>query len=456
MNKGYYGREGDAGMEPSGYVIDDSDRRGYYFSEISIIYQSDFHFVAKGIKYGRWYVLKGLSPEFQNDAPSVAQLHKEFELLVDLHHPHIRQAVGFEEVEGLGLCIIMDFEEGVSLREWLAHRRSLKERIRVALELTDALGYIHSKGIVHRDLKPDNVLISRIGNKVKLIDFGLSDSDSYAILKHPAGTVGYSSPEQKSTDVPDPRNDFYSFGNLLRHLLPEKRFKPTISRCTAELSRRPSDAEKIGRYIRSSQRWHYCFVVLSLFAVAALACMPLIFQRNQVKPAGKEFVSSLLPKEDSATFIQEGALTTPENIDNLPELPTTTQSAVTIPVISRLEEKQPPIQGTLGREEALEDLLRQGRYCIDYVWEGEYLTRLDTASYPQLILEQLNPMLLKRTKETFLNTFEINRLTNSEVELRYGALTESDMDRLEEMLDNHIKKYEKIWVQIRKEMISKH
>ena len=62
----------------------------------------------------------------------------------------------------------------------------------------DALEYIHGKQTAHRDLKPSNIMITRNGQHVKLIDFGLSDTDDYAVYKQPAGTEGYISPEQTS------------------------------------------------------------------------------------------------------------------------------------------------------------------------------------------------------------------------------------------------------------------
>lgn len=87
--------------------------------------------------------------------------------------------------------------------------------------------------MVHRDLKPSNILITDNGADVKIIDFGLSDADRYAILKQPAGTEGFSAPEQmgrgndagkEGTDVESPsptvsytdvRADIYSFGRIL-------------------------------------------------------------------------------------------------------------------------------------------------------------------------------------------------------------------------------------------------
>lgn len=51
-----------------------------------------------------------------------------------------------------------------------------------------ALDYIHRRQIIHRDLKPENIMLTGNGGNVKLIDFGYSDTDSYAVLKQPAGT----------------------------------------------------------------------------------------------------------------------------------------------------------------------------------------------------------------------------------------------------------------------------
>lgn len=438
----------DSGMEPSGFVLTDSDKRAGSFSEISIIYQSDFNFIAKGIRYGKWFVLKGLSPEFRYAPPALAQLQKEFELLVDLRHPNIRQALGFEEVEGLGPCIIMDFEEGINLREWLATPRSLKERMRIARELTDALAYIHAKGIVHRDLKPDNVLVSRIGNKVKIIDFGLSDSDSYAILKHPAGTKAYSSPEQKATSVPDPRNDIYSLGILLRQLLPEKRFRPTIRRCTAELSRRSSDAVKIGSLIRASQRWYYGSILSLFILFAGIACMLwLMPARNETA------VESMAPTGDQGDMAARLTLTDPPVAESSDPTVIVSGSVTEKPngFASMVEEDKTTAPALLDNGNTFEDLYRQGCFAIDQIWKTEYLARLDTVRNPSLLADRLNPVLLNQVKENFIETFEISRSTDSKV----GAFTDSDMDRLEKMLDNHIKKYEKEWLEIRKKMISK-
>lgn len=59
-------------------------------------------------------------------------------------------------------------------------------------------------------------MITHNGNHVKLIDFGLSDTDDFTILKQPAGTPGYISPEQIVSQQADIRNDIFSIGCILK------------------------------------------------------------------------------------------------------------------------------------------------------------------------------------------------------------------------------------------------
>ena len=95
-----------------------------------------------------------------------------------------------------GPCIVMEYIDGVTLDKFLEGKPSKQLRRKVVDQLIDALAYIHGKQIVHRDLKPSNILVTRNGSNVKIIDFGLSDADDYAILKQAAGTLKYMAPEQ--------------------------------------------------------------------------------------------------------------------------------------------------------------------------------------------------------------------------------------------------------------------
>ena len=191
----------------SGYLTDSFEGISQTFTDVEILGTSGVNVVAKAKRYGRWWLLKGLNKQVASETGYQQRLRKELELLMQLQHPYVVAAAGLESVEGIGHCIVMEYVEGPTLKEWLRNGHTRKERRRIARQIAEALEYIHSKGIVHRDLKPENIIITSTGDHVKLIDFGLADTDSHAILKQPAGTLKYMSPEQMQTAVADVRND---------------------------------------------------------------------------------------------------------------------------------------------------------------------------------------------------------------------------------------------------------
>ena len=203
-----------------------------------VIATSETNVVAKAKRYGRWWLLKGLRQEVAEEVAYQQRLRKELEILMELQHANVVTAVGMEEVDNLGLCIVMEYADGVTLKEWLCGSTTRQARRRIAKELTEAVGYIHSKGIVHRDLKPENVIITRNGENVKLIDFGLADTDSHAVLKQPAGTPKYMSPEQAQTPTADVRNDIYSLGVIFSQMDLGRGYRNIIKRCRKPIGKR--------------------------------------------------------------------------------------------------------------------------------------------------------------------------------------------------------------------------
>jgi serine/threonine protein kinase len=113
----------------------------------------------------------------------------------------------------------MEWVDGCSLEELIrdgAVDRRLAKKI--ICELCDSLEYIHRKQVIHRDLKPENILITYNGQNVKLIDFGLSDADSYNVFKAPAGTKVYASPELLAGEQIDSRSDIWSLGTIISEM----------------------------------------------------------------------------------------------------------------------------------------------------------------------------------------------------------------------------------------------
>jgi Tol biopolymer transport system component len=101
----------------------------------------------------------------------------------------------------------------------------LKEALKYAVQVAEALASAHAAGIVHRDLKPANVLVTD-GGVGKVVDFGLAKQVRPGQPAAPltqdgviVGTVAYMSPEQAEGKPVDVRSDIFSFGSLLYEMV---------------------------------------------------------------------------------------------------------------------------------------------------------------------------------------------------------------------------------------------
>lgn len=291
----------------SGYITDSFEGIERVFTDVEILSTSEVNIVAKAKRYGRWWLLKGLAKEKAQETAYQQRLRKEFDLMMQLQHQNIVSAVGLERVEGLGECIVMEYVDGMSLKEWIATSPELSRKRRIAKELIDAVGYLHSKGIVHRDLKPENILITRNGEHLKLIDFGLADSDSYAILKQPAGTTGYMSPEQKNTAVADVRNDIYSLGVIFSEM--GVGYTSIINRCKLPIDRRYQNIAELendfSNKATQKRRYYLLTIAVALVVVAGIVGYNT-FEQSKLDEAidrGKAFVDKRMDKSGISQFL---------------------------------------------------------------------------------------------------------------------------------------------------------
>lgn len=172
-------------------------------------------------KDGRFRIYKALKSEYAGDQVYERLLRKEFEIGYSLDHPNICEYYAFVNLPPLGNCIEMEWIDGCSL-DSLLPRGAIGKTLAVKIinEICDELSYMHSKQVVHRDLKPSNIMLTYNGNNVKLIDFGLSDTDAHSVLKGSAGTQVYASPELISGKTVDFRSDIFSLGCVIDRLSP--------------------------------------------------------------------------------------------------------------------------------------------------------------------------------------------------------------------------------------------
>ncbi|MBO4644914.1 MAG: serine/threonine protein kinase [Bacteroidales bacterium] len=201
-----------------------------HFSEYSGLPSKGYCRLCKVQRHGQWFVLKALKSEYADNSSYKGLLDKEFQLMIQLQHPNIVRVWGMEEDAVVGQAIIMEWIDGCTLEDFLKDHPSLKIRRAVANQILEAISYFHKKQIIHRDLKPANILVTRNGNHVKIIDFGLSDSDNFAVLKELAYTKAYAAPEQLAGEELDCRTDLYAFGLILKQLFPS-RYRRVVRKC---------------------------------------------------------------------------------------------------------------------------------------------------------------------------------------------------------------------------------
>ena len=287
----------------SGYLTDGFEGISSIFTEVEILHRHEHYTLARAKRYGRWWMLKAIKEEEAGQTIYQQMLRKELDLLMRMQSPYIVQASGMEQVEGLGMCIVMEYVDGIQLDEWLRKSQDIKSRLRIAEELLEAIVYVHSTGTVHRDLKPENIMVTRNGEHIKLIDFGLADNDHMAILKQPAGTPKYMAPEQTICTTPDNRNDIYSLGIILQLLLPERKFKSVIGKCFLPIEKRYKSAsillQALQRQTKQRQRIAIGTLVLLIVfltvgvGIQTMRLYQLESKRNRINVAIEEGIKKI-------------------------------------------------------------------------------------------------------------------------------------------------------------------
>ncbi len=220
-------------LGPSGFFLPDAPDGIHTDSHsLELIHSSETGFseLYRGSKNGRLFVYKALKKEYRGKPLYEELLRKDFNIGFSLNHTGICQYFGLIDFPSIGHCIVMEWIDGQNL-ENLISKGGIDKRLarKIICELCDALEYIHRKQVIHRDLKPENIMITDNGRNVKIIDFGLSDADSYCTFKAPAGTKAYASPELIAGEKLDARSDLWALGVIINEL--SRSFRHISSRC---------------------------------------------------------------------------------------------------------------------------------------------------------------------------------------------------------------------------------
>jgi len=159
----------------------------------------------------------------------ISRFRREGELLIKrLQHPGIIEGYEYGEADGEHF-IVLEYMAGGSLEKMIAGKPLdfpiFKE---MALQLCDAVRYIHGQGIIHRDINPGNVLIAN-SSHLKLADFGLAKDKKDARISrfsYSAGTDDFASPQQLAdARNADERDDIFSLGKTFYEMLTSRILK---------------------------------------------------------------------------------------------------------------------------------------------------------------------------------------------------------------------------------------
>jgi predicted Ser/Thr protein kinase/type II secretory pathway pseudopilin PulG len=190
------------------------------------------------------------------------RFRQERQILAGLQHPFIARLLDGGVTGSGDPYLVMEFVDGVPIQRFCKREDlSLRQRLKLFLEVCEAVQFAHQNFVVHRDLKPDNILIAADGTP-RLLDFGTAKllTPSYAAAGSGLTREGYqsftpqfASPEQVLGKPVTAASDTYSLGVLLYLLLTGKPPYELAKLTTEELlrvickepPRKPAPAESL-------------------------------------------------------------------------------------------------------------------------------------------------------------------------------------------------------------------
>ncbi len=180
-------------------------------------------FHATDLRNGDEVAIKVPHPEMKNDPAFANRFSRELEIGEILDHPSIIKVIA--DADRARTYMVMEWFPGKTLREILNEERKLapERAVHIAVQICDALEYVHGRGILHRDLRPENVLVGP-EDRIKLIDFGGAITTgarrfTFTKLSQLIGASEYGSPEELKGKRGDARSDIYSLAVMLYEML---------------------------------------------------------------------------------------------------------------------------------------------------------------------------------------------------------------------------------------------
>ncbi|MFM7134885.1 MAG: serine/threonine-protein kinase [Planctomycetota bacterium] len=171
-----------------------------------------------------------------------ARIELERQILAALEHPGIARVYDFG-IDGSGRpFLVMEHVRDGTVTDWCRRRGTpTRDRVRLFLQVADAVRHAHARGVLHCDLKPANILVQELEGAphAKVIDFGIARAFGGALAARTAlidvpaslGTLLAMSPEalEPGGGRLDVRSDVFGLGLVLWEMLADRPPRPLPS-----------------------------------------------------------------------------------------------------------------------------------------------------------------------------------------------------------------------------------
>ena len=262
---------------------------------------------------GRLYFMKQLRPELFPNHSNRVLLQKEFALGKSIEHNNVVKYDSIYESEE-EMYILMEYVQGSTVEEKLKNDAEFFKKEhnirRFALQLLDGLKALHSKGIAYVDINACNIMLTQVGDNVKIVDLGFCFSNEFSHATFGV-TKDFAAPEilEGNTGNIDERSDIYAVGCLLRYIKRKsdarysRHFENIIKRCIKkEKTERFTTADEVISAINAHhKRRNILFGIILLLSV--LCGITLLWhdkepQRVEVTESRNDIIYRVLSHEE--------------------------------------------------------------------------------------------------------------------------------------------------------------
>jgi serine/threonine protein kinase/Tfp pilus assembly protein PilF len=258
------------------------------------------------------------------------RFRREGTFLAKVTHPHIARLIDAGVSAASQPYLVLEHVNGQPIDRYCDEQAlGIAARIRLFLDVLEAVAYAHANLIVHRDIKPANVLVS-VDGQAKLLDFGIaklltaeaewggSPVVEAGALTREAGaplTPAYAAPEQLAHGQVTTATDVYALGVLLYVLLSGQhpvgaavRSPLTLMRAIVEVEPRRMSEVVVGRTATPEALAHHaarCDTTLGRLRRMLRGDLDTIVAKALKKSAPERYASVTALADDLRRFLRD-------------------------------------------------------------------------------------------------------------------------------------------------------